>query len=139
MSEATKKKEPVIKVETEDDLFRLMCIAKGIDPKQVQAMAKFSDFNNNDERSFYPDKLTAIAIPQLRMFGEALYKGDDWNEYTATADYLSVGFMGYKGFKSGQYVDITSGQINLDKLKGVPEEVQKGVLSGIFGRSGKSE
>lgn len=137
MSEA-KKKEPAIKVETEDDLFRLMCIAKGIDPKQVQAMSKFSDFDNNDERSFYPDKLTVLAIAQLRMFGEALYKGDEWNEYTSIADKLSVGFMGYKGFKSGQYVDITSGQINLDKLKGVPEEVKKGVLQGIFNRS-KSE
>ena len=138
MSEA-KKKEPVIKVKTEDDLFRLMCIAKGIDPKQVQAMAKFSDFNNNDERSFYPDKLTVLAIAQLRIFGEALYPDDEWNEYTSVADKLSVAHMGYKGWKSGQYVDITSGQINLDKLKGVPEDVKKGVLSGIFSRGVKSE
>ena len=127
-----------LSIESEDDLFRIMCIAKGIDPNQVQSMAKFSNFDNNDERSYYPNKLTSVAIAQLRIYGEAFYKGHTWNEYSLIADFLSIGFMGYKGFKSEQYKDITSGQPNLDKLKGIPEEVQKGILSGLFNR-GKTE
>lgn len=119
-------------------LFEIMCIAKGVDPNQVQGMAKFTNPDNNDERSYYPTQRTALAIAQLRMFGFAFYKDETWNEYELIADLLSIGFMGYKGFKSEQYKDITSGQPNLDKLQGLPEETKKGILSGIFNR-GKAE
>lgn len=133
------KPEPQLKIESWEDLFRALCIVRGVDPDQVQSMAKFSDFNNNDERSYYPNQLTAIAVAQLRMYGEALYRGHEWNEYALVGDLLSIGFMGYKGFKSEQYKDITSGQPNLDKLKGLPEDTQKGILSGIFNRGGRTE
>jgi len=124
--------------EGRDALFQMRCIAVGVDPKQVQSLAKFSDFDKIDERSYYPNQLTSVAIAQLRMYGESMYRGEDWNEYALCADLLGDGFMGYKGFKSNQYVEITSGQQNLDKLQGIPEEVKKGVLSGLLNR-GKSE
>jgi hypothetical protein len=126
-----------LKIESWDDVFRVMCIIKGVDPSQIQSMAKFTDFDNNDERSYYANQYTSVAIAQLRAYGKALYFGHDWDEYTILADFLSVGFMGFKGFKSEQYKDITSGQPNLEKIKGLPEETQKGILSGIFG--GKKE
>jgi hypothetical protein len=130
--------ETDLQINSWEDLFRVMCIARGIDPDQVQSQTKFSNLDNNDERSYFPTQLTSVAISQLRMIGEALYKGSDWNEYELAADFLAVGFMGYKGFKSEQQKDIWSGQPNLDKLKGLPEETQKGILSGIFNR-GKTE
>ncbi len=130
--------ESSIKMDTPEEigrfLFNIMCAVRGVDPNQVQGMAKFSNFDNNDERSYFPNQLTAIAIPQLRMIGKANYPYDDWNEYELLADYLAIGYMGFKGFKSEQYKDITSGQPNLDKLQGLPEETKKGILSGIFGR-----
>jgi hypothetical protein len=132
------EKKPMLNIENTQDLFEIMCVIRGIDPKQVQAMAKFTNFDNTDERSYYPTQLTAIAIAQLRMYGDAFYRGEDWNEYHLCAELLGEGFMGYKGFKSEQYKDITSGQPNLDKLQGLPEETKKGILSGIFGR-GKTE
>ena len=128
---------PTLKIESWDDLFRAMCIVRGIDPNQVQAMAKFSDFDNQDERSYFPNQITSIAVAQLRILGEAFYMGEEWNEYELVADFLAIGFMGYKGFKSEQYKDITSGQPNLDKLTGLPEETQKDILSGLFSRGGK--
>lgn len=138
----TVEKEPVFDVATPEGrkaLFEIMCIARGIDPNQVQSMAKFMNADNNDERSYYPNQRTALAIAQLRMFGQAFYRGDDWNEYEVIADLLSIGFMGFKGFKSEQYKDITSGQPNLDKLQSLPEETKKVFLSGIFNRGGKKE
>lgn len=120
-----------------DLLFNIMCSVRGIDPNQVQSMSKFSNFDNDDERSYYPTQLVSVAIAQLRMFGQGFYRGEDWNEYEDVANLLAVGFMGYKGFKSEQYKDITSGQPNLDKLKGLPEETQKGILSGLFNRGSK--
>ncbi|GAH68568.1 unnamed protein product, partial [marine sediment metagenome] len=92
----------------------------------------------NDERSYFPTQLTSLAIAQLRGYGKANYRKAEWNEYDIIADCIAVGFMGYKGFKSEQYKDITSGQPNLDKLQGLPEETRKGILSGLFGR-GKTE
>lgn len=115
-------------------LFEIMCIAKGIDPNQVQGMARFTNPDNTDERSYYPTQHTTLAIAQLRMFGQAFYRGEEWNEYEEIAEILSIGHMGYKGFKSGQYVDITSGQPNLDKLQGLPEETKQGMLSGLLRR-----
>lgn len=140
LSGETRSKETnsQLEINSWDDLFRVMCVIRGIDPNQVQSMSKFSNFDNEDERSYFPNQITSVAIAQLRLFGEAFYRGDDWNEYELTADVLAVGFMGYKGFKSEQYKDITSGQPNLDKLQGLPEETQKGILSGILNR-GKGE
>lgn len=140
LSGETRSKETnsQLEINSWDDLFRVMCVIRGIDPNQVQSMSKFSNFDNEDERSYFPNQITSVAVAQLRLFGESFYRGDDWNEYELTADVLAVGFMGYKGFKSEQYKDITSGQPNLDKLQGLPEETQKGILSGILNR-GKGE
>jgi len=119
-------------------MFEILCMIRGIDPSQVQGMARFMDTESVDQTTYYPNQRTSVAIAQLRLYGEAFYKGEEWNEYELAADIIGLGFKGYKGFKSEQYKDITSGQPNLDKLQGLPEETKKGILSGIFGR-GKKE
>lgn len=135
--------EENISIKTPQDLFEWMSVALGRDPKAIQSMAKFMDIDSHDETSYFPNQLTSLAIAQLRGYGKAHYpetyaSPDDWNEYDVIADCIAIGFKGYKGFKSEQYKDITSGQPNLDKLQGLPEETKKGILSGIFGR-GKTE
>jgi len=125
--------------EGRDILFQMRCVAMGVDPKQVQSLAKFSDFDKIDEGTYYPNQLTSVAIAQLRMYGEGLYMGHEWNEYAVCADFLGDGFKGYKGFKSNQYVEITSGQQNLDKLQGLPEATKQGIIAGLFNRGGKTE
>jgi len=138
----TETKKPHIDITTEegrDTLFQMRCIAMGIDPKQVQSIAKFIDHDDQDQGSYFPNQTTSLAIAQLRGYGKAHYRGHEWNPYDVIADCISIGFKGYKGFKSGQYVEITSGQPNLEKLQGLPDETKKGILSGILGRSGKAE
>jgi len=119
------------------DLFHIMCAVRGVDPEQVQGMAKFMDADSIDETTYYPNQKTAVAIAQLRIFGQGFYRGHDWNEYDLCADILGTNFKGYKGFKSEQYKDITSGQPNLDKLQGLQEETKRGILSSLL--RGKSE
>lgn len=139
-TETTKDPKPLFDLATQEGrktFFDIMCIIKGIDPNQVQGMAKFMNLDNNDERSYYPTQHTSISIAQLRMYGEAFYKGDEWNEYEAIADFLSIGFMGFKGFKSGQWKDIASGQPNLADIQTLPETLQQGVIQGIFNRGKK--
>ena len=127
-----------IAIKTPQDLFEWMAVALGKDPKAIQSMAKYMNLDSNDERSYFPNQLTSLAVAQLRILGKANYPKDSWNEYDLVADFIAISFMGYKGFKSEQYKDITSGQPNLEKLQGLPEETKKGVLSGLFGR-GKTE
>ena len=134
----TKEEEVKIKIETPQDLFEWVSVALGKDPKAIQSMAKFMNIDSHDETSYFPNQTTSLAIAQLRGYGKAHYLEDDWNEYDILADCIAVGFKGYKGFKSEQYKDITSGQPNLDKLQGLPEETKQGILSGLFGR-GKKE
>ena len=118
-------------------IFDILCMARGIDPSQVQGMAKFMDPDSVDETTYYPTQRTSVAIAQLRLYGESFYKGEEWNEYELAADILGTGFKGFKGFKSIQYKDITSGVPNLENLQGLPEETKTGILRGIFG--GKKE
>jgi len=131
------EKTSMLKIENTEDLWELMCILRGVDPKQVQSMAKFMDSDNVDETTYYPNQITSVAMAQLRMYGRSFYRGEEWNEYELCADLIGAGFKGYKGFKSGQYVDITSGQPNLDKLQGLPEETKQGLLSGLLKRGSK--
>ena len=131
-------KEEGISIKNPQDLFEWMSVALGRDPKAIQSMAKFMDIDSHDETSYFPNQLTSLAIAQLRGYAKAHYFNDDWNEYDVIADCIAVGFKGLKGFKSEQWKDISSGQPNLDKLQGLPEETKKGILSGIFGR-GKTE
>lgn len=136
MSETEEK--PVSMSELAKDLFNIMCAIRGVDVEQVQGMAKFMNPDSIDETTYYPNQLTSIAIAQLRLYGTAFYRGDSWNEYDLCADILGSGFKGYKGFKSEQYKDITSGQPNLEKLQGLPDEIKHGVMAKILGR-GKTE
>ena len=133
----TETKEESISIKTPQDLFEWISVALGRDPKAIQSMAKYMNLDSNDERSYFPNQVTSLAIAQLRGYGKAHYPKDDWNEYDILADVISIGFMGYKGFKSEQYKDITSGQPNLDKLQGLPEETKQGILAGLFRRGPK--
>ena len=108
----TETKEENISIKTTQDIFEWMSVALGRDPKAIQSMAKYMNLDSNDERSYFPNQVTSLAIAQLRGYGKAHYPNADWNEYDILADVISIGFMGYKGFKSEQYKDITSGQPN---------------------------
>ena len=134
----TETKDEGVSIKNPQDLFEWMSVALGRDPQAIQSMAKFMNIDSHDETSYFPNQLTSLAMAQLRGYGKAHYLNDEWNEYDTIADCIAVGFKGFKGFKSEQYKDITSGQPNLDKLQGLPEETKKGILSGLFGR-GKTE
>jgi len=121
-----------------DDMRRILVIAKGGDPDAIQAITKFMDFNSNAERSYFPDKTITLCTAQLSGYGKAYFPNDDWNPFSLVADVIAVHFMGYKGYKSAQFVDMTRQTPNLDALKSSPDEVKQGMISRILGR-GKTE
>ena len=133
MSEAVAKNQ--FKIESMDDLWRVMTIAKGGNPKAQQALEKFIDLESDEERSYFPDKMTTLAVSQNLMYGKALFPKRPVNAFSIFASCLSKGFMGYKGFKSNQWVDITRQTTILEALQSMPNEVKQGFVSRILGGS----
>lgn len=138
MTEATKP-QPLFKIESISDLKDVLTIAKGGDPDAIQALASFMNLNSNTERSYFPDKITTLCIAQLNGFGELFFPNEDWNPFTLVSDALAIAHMGYKGFKSGQYVDMTRQTPNLSALETQSDSVKGGILGRLFGRGGSSE
>jgi len=129
--------QPSFKIESLDDMKRVLTIARGGDPDAIQAISNFMDLKSNTERSYFPDKKTVIAIGQLTGFGRVYYPDHDWNPFELVADVLAVAYMPYKGFKSNQFVDMTRQTPNLDALQMSSEEVKQGLISKILGRGTK--
>lgn len=136
MSETETK--PAFKIESFDDMRRVMTIAKGGDPDAIQAITDFMDLKSNIERSYFPDKRTTLCIGQLTGFHRLYYPKDTWCPFDLVADVLAVAFMPYKGFKSNQFVDMTRTQADLSGLTLTPEEQRRGYIDKILGR-GKTE
>jgi len=137
-AEPVPEAEPPFKIETIDDVRRILVIAKGGDPNAIQAITKFMDFNSNAERSYFPDKTMTLCTAQLSGYGKTFFPNDDWDPFSLVADVIAVHFMGYKGYKSGQFVEMTRQTTNLDALKSSPDEVKQGIISRILG-GGKKE
>jgi hypothetical protein len=138
MTETAAPPTTPFKITSLDELRKVLVIAKGGDPEAIQAVTKFMDFDSNAERSFFPDKIVTLCVGQLNGFGKVFYPEDKWDPFTLTSDILSVCFMGYKGFKSAQFVDMTRQTPNLDALQTSSEDMKQGLISKFLGR-GKTE
>lgn len=137
-TETTDLTPPAFKIESLDDLKRILTIAKGGDPDAIQAITNFMDFKSNVERSYFPTTAISLCVAQQIGYGKTYFPNDGWDPFTLIADCLSIGFMPYKGFKSNQFVDMTRQTPNLDALTTSSEEVKQGFISRILGR-GKEE
>lgn len=124
------------KIESPDDLWRVLTIARGGNPNAQQALEKFIDLESDEERSYFPDKLTSLAVSQNLLYGKSMFPNRKVNAFSLFASCLSKGFMGYKGFKSNQWVDITRQTHNLSDIQTTPEGKQ-GFVSSLLG--GKKE
>jgi len=136
-SEVTEKKG--FKIESLDDMRKVLIIAKGGDPDAIQAITKFMDFDSAAERSYLPDKTLTLCVGQLNGYGKLHYPNDDWDPFTLVGEILAVTFMGYKGFKSNQFVDMTRQTPNLDALQTSSEDTKQSVISRILGGRGTTE
>jgi len=138
MPKIPKPLKPQLKIESLDDLKRMLVIAKGGDPDAIQAVANFMDLKSNIERSYFPDKKTSIAIAQLTGYGKTYFPSDDWDPFNLVAESISVAFMPYKGFKSNQFVDMTRQTPSLADLQLLQDQPTRGIMDRILGR-GKEE
>lgn len=133
MTEAKEEPKPEFEIETFDDYKRMLILARGGDPDAVQALAKYMNLDSMAERSYFPDRRTSLGIGQLFIFGETLYPHKIKDPFTLAGEKIAEGFMGYKGFKSNQVMEITRNTPNLDALQTLPEGAKQGFLSRFLG------
>ncbi len=130
-------KDTKFKIESLDDLKRIMTIARGGDPDAIQAISNFMNFKSNIERSYFPDKTITVCVAQLEGYGRTYFPDDPLNPFSLIADSLAIANMAYKGFKSNQFVDMTRQTPNLADLQtsmGI-EEGKASLWNRISGRS----
>jgi len=132
MTETVSESKPIFKIESMKDFKDVLTIARGGDPDAIQAIANFMNLNSNTERSYFPDKITTLCVGQLNALGKLYFPNDEWDPFTLVADALAIAHMGYKGFKSAQFVDMTRQTPNLADLQTQSEPVKSGILSGLF-------
>lgn len=126
--------KPVLKIESLDDMKRVLTIARGGDPDAIQAVTNFMDFKSDIERSYFPDKTTTLCVGQLEGFAKLYYPNADWDPFSLTSGVIAIAFMPYKGFKSNQFVDMTRTQPDLSGLKTSTDEQKQSTIDRILRR-----
>ncbi len=130
--------KPQLEIESWDDLRRVLLIAQGKDPDAQQTLNKFLRFDNDTERSNFPNTKTVLCITQLNGFSKLYYPDDEDNPFALAAQCLETAFMARKGWKSNAFVEMTKQTPSLSDLKEVGE-TSPSVVGRILGRGGKPE
>ena len=126
--------DPVIKIESMDDLRDMMIIAKGGDPKAAQTINDFIKFDNNTERSNFPNSKTTLVIAQLNGYSRLFYPDDSDNPFGLAAECIEISFMARKGWKSQQFVEMTKQTPSIPDLVTIGEGKQRGIGDRLLGR-----
>jgi len=125
------------KIESLDDLRRVLVIAQGGNPDAQQSINDFLKFDNNIERTNLPTRRDVVLMAYLKGCGSLLYPKNDNDPFSIMADALSIAFMAKGGEKSKQFVELmkqTPSLVDLQTMGG-GESPKSGIMSRIFGGS----
>lgn len=121
------------KIETPDDLRKIIVMAQGGDPEAQQTLNAFLKFNNNIERTNLPTRRDVITVAYLDGCGKLYYPDQKDNPFSMLADCLSIAFMAKGGDKSKQFVELMKQTPSLADLQTVGTPTQPGLRERIFG------
>ena len=122
-----------IEINTLEDVGRVISFAKGINPDTQQTLNEFLKFDNNIERTNLPKREDVRRTIYADYASRVLYPNDPDNPFAKFVDAQSIAFMGYKGGKSIQFVDLMRKQPNLSALQSIPEE-NRSIVNRVLGR-----
>lgn len=125
--------KPKLKIESLEDLRRVLVIAQGGDPNAQQTLNDFLQFDSNIERSNLPNIKTVLCVAQLSGYSQLYYPSED-NPFSLIADCLAVSFMAKGGEKSKQFVEMMKQTPSLVDLQTVGGEQQRSLADRILGR-----
>ena len=127
------------KIESLDDLRRVLVIAQGGNPDAQQSINDFLKFDNNIERTNLPTRNDVVLMAYLKGCGSLFYPALDEDPFSIIADALSISFMAKGGEKSKQFVELmkqTPSLIDLQTMNS-SETQNSGIMGRLFG--GKKE
>ena len=130
----TEPAKPTFKVETIDDLRRILIAAQGGDPEAQQTLNSFLKFNNNIERSNLPTRRDVVAIAYLDACGKLYYPDDKDNPFAVVQDCLAVAFMAKGGDKSKQFVELMKQTPNMVDMQTIGMPQQRSLTDRLFRR-----
>ena len=122
------------KLESLDDLRRIIVMARGGDPDAQQTLNAFLQFNNNIERTNLPVRRDVQMIAYLDYAGKTLYAGNEDNPFTKAANCISIAFMAKGGDKSKQFVELMKQTPSLADLQTLGGDRQRSLTDRILGR-----
>ncbi len=128
------KEPPGFKLESLDDLRRIIVMARGGDPDAQQTLNAFLKFNNNIERTNLPVRRDVQMIAYLDYAGKTLYAGNEDNPFTKAANCISIAFMAKGGDKSKQFVELMKQTPSLADLQTLGGAQQRSLTDRILGR-----
>jgi len=127
--------EPMFKIESLEDLRKVLVIAKGGNPEAQQAVVDFMNLKSTTERANFMDKTIMLAVAQQDGYSLAY---PQFKAFEVVSNVISSATMGYKSKKSDQLMQIIQQTPNLSDLTSASEEVKQGYISRLLG-GGKTE
>jgi len=134
-AETIPKIEPMFKIESLDDLRKVLVTAEGGNPEAQQAVVDFMNLKSTTERANFMDKTIMLAVAQQDGYSRAY---PQFKAFELVSNAISSATMGYKSKKSDQLMQIIQQTPNLSDLTSATEEVKRGYISRILG-GGKKE
>jgi len=128
--------EPMFKIESLEDLRKVLVIAKGGNPEAQQAVVDFMNLKSTTERANFMNLTIMLAVAQQDGYSRAypMFKA-----FEVVSNVISSATMGYKSKKSDQLMQIIQQTPNLSDLTSASDEVKQGYISRVFNRGGKKE
>ena len=127
--------EPMFKIESLDDLRKVIVIAKGGNPDAQQAVVDFMNLKSATERANFMNMTIMLAVAQQDGYSKAYPM---FKSFSLVSTVISSATMGYKSKKSDQLMQIIQQTPNLSDLTSASEDVKRGYIDRILGR-GKTE
>ena len=127
-----------LKLESLDDLRKIIVLSRGGDPEAQQTLNNFLKFGDNIERTNLPTRRDVQMVSVLDYAGKTLYPDHPDNPFALAANCISVAFMAKGGDKSKQFVELMKQTPSLADLQTVGVDPQRSIADKILGR-GKVE
>ena len=127
--------EPMFKIESLEDLRKVIVIAKGGNPDAQQAVVDFMNLKSATERANFMNMTIMLAVAQQDGYSKAYPM---FKSFGLVSNVISSATMGYKSKKSDQLMQIIQQTPNLSDLTSASEDIKRGYVDRILGR-GKTE
>lgn len=123
------------KIDSLDDLRKIMVMARGGDPNAQQTLNDFLKFDSDIERTNLPTRRDVQLMVFADYAGKTLYPNSQNDPFSRLAQSIAIAFMAKGGEKSKQFVDLMKQTPSLTDLQTVQESTNASLIDRFLKRS----